>query len=89
MAHAQMLPTPVELMNSSCIDRLNVRGVVPAINMSGLNARLSPAALPLPNPLQRVSASMRTKALQGTSPLAGEALVATRPVASVLEKKCS
>src|ERR1700728_2425015 len=54
--------------------------------MSGLNARLSPAPLPLLNALQRSSARCTTEALQGTSPLVREAFVATRPVARVLEK---
>jgi hypothetical protein len=56
------------------------------INMSGLNARLSPTPLSLPYPLQRLPARVRTEALQGTSPLLRESLVAPRPVARMLEK---
>jgi hypothetical protein len=54
--------------------------------MSGLNARLSKAPLSLPDALQRAPALRRTEALQGTSPLVREALVAPRPVAGVIEK---
>jgi len=57
-----------------------------AFNMSGLNARLSPAPLSLDDPLQRPLARLATEALQGTSPLARESLIAARPVARVLEK---
>jgi len=56
------------------------------INISRLNARLFPAPLPLLNPFQRAPAGLRTKTLQGTSPLWRESLVAPRPVAGVLEK---
>jgi hypothetical protein len=56
------------------------------INISGLNAHLFPASLPLLNPLQRAPARGATEALQGTSPLPGESLVAPWPVAGVLEK---
>jgi hypothetical protein len=56
------------------------------INMSGLNARLFPAPLPLLHPLQCSPALLRTEALQGTSPLMGESLVTARPIARVLEK---
>jgi hypothetical protein len=58
-----------------------------AINMSGLNARLSPPPLALDDPLHRAPARCATEALQGTSPLLCEALVASRPVARVPEKK--
>jgi hypothetical protein len=54
--------------------------------MSGLNARLLPALLALLHSLQRAPTRSATKALQGTSPLVCEALIATRPVARVLEK---
>ena len=54
--------------------------------MSGLNARLFPAALPLGDSLQRPPARLRTKALQGTSPLVRELLIAPRPVAGMVEK---
>jgi hypothetical protein len=57
-----------------------------AINMSGLNARLFPAQFPIHNPPQGAPARVRTEALQGTSPLARESLVAPRSVARVLEK---
>jgi hypothetical protein len=56
------------------------------INISRLNARLFPAPLPLLNPFQCPPAGLRTKTLQGTSPLWRESLVAPRPVAGVLEK---
>jgi hypothetical protein len=55
--------------------------------MPGLNARLSPAAFPLRHPLQRSSARLRTEALQRTSPLMRESLVAPWPVAGVRKKK--
>jgi hypothetical protein len=55
--------------------------------MSGLNARLFPPPLPLLNPFQRAPAGLRTKTLQGTSPLWRESLVASRPVAATVEKK--
>jgi hypothetical protein len=54
--------------------------------MSGLNARLFPAPLPLLDPLQRTPARGATKALQGTSPLRGESFVAPRPIAGAREK---
>jgi hypothetical protein len=54
--------------------------------MSGLNPRLFPAPLPLLNPFQRAPACRATKALQGTSTLLRESLVAPRPVAGLLEK---
>jgi len=54
--------------------------------MSGLNPRLLPAPLSLLNPFQRSPACPATKALQGTSTLLRESLVAPRPVAGVLEK---
>ena len=54
--------------------------------MSGLNARLFPTPLPLLDPLQRAPARVRTEALQGTSPLVRESLIAARPVARVREK---
>jgi hypothetical protein len=54
--------------------------------MSGLNPRLLPAPLSLLNPFQRSPACRATKALQGTSTLLRESLVAPRPVAGVLEK---
>jgi len=54
--------------------------------MSGLNARLSPAPLPIDNSLQGATACGRTEALQRTSPLLREVLVAAWPVARVLEK---
>jgi hypothetical protein len=54
--------------------------------MSGLNARLLPAALPLPNAIQRSTARCRTETLQGTSPLTREAFVTARPIATVVEK---
>jgi hypothetical protein len=57
------------------------------INMSGLNARLFPPPLALDDPLQRAPARCATEALQGTSPLLCEALVAARPVAGLPEKK--
>jgi hypothetical protein len=57
-----------------------------AINISGLNARLFPAPFPLPHPLQRLPARVRTEALQRTAPLLRESLVASRPAARVLEK---
>jgi hypothetical protein len=57
-----------------------------AINMSGLNAGLLPAPLPLLDPLECSPARLRTEALQRTSPLLRESLVAARPVAGVLEK---
>jgi len=57
-----------------------------AINISGLNARLSPAPLPLLDALQSSPARGATEALQGTSPLVREALVAPRPVAGMREK---
>jgi hypothetical protein len=56
------------------------------INMSGLNPRLFPAPLPLLHSLQRLPAGARTEALQGTSPLQREVLVAPWPVARVREK---
>jgi hypothetical protein len=55
--------------------------------MSGLNARLFPAPLPLLDPFQRSPACARTETLQGTSPLLREALVAPRPIATTIEKK--
>jgi hypothetical protein len=57
------------------------------VNMSGLKARLFPAALPFDDSLQRAPARPATKALQRTSPLVRESLVAPRPVARLLEKK--
>jgi hypothetical protein len=54
--------------------------------MSGLNARLSPAPFPIHNSLQGATACVRTEALQRTSPLLREVLVAPWPVARVLEK---
>jgi hypothetical protein len=54
--------------------------------MSGLNARLFPAPFPIDNPLQGATAFLRTKALQRTSPLLREVLVAAWPVAGVREK---
>jgi hypothetical protein len=54
--------------------------------MSGLNARLFPAPFPLLNAFQSLPACRATEALQGTSPLPGESLVAARPVARMLEK---
>jgi hypothetical protein len=54
--------------------------------MSGLNARLFPAPFPLLNAFQRSPARRATEALQGTSPLVCESLVAARPVAGVREK---
>jgi len=54
--------------------------------MSGLNARLFPAPFPLLNAFQRSPARRATKALQGTSPLGREVLVAARPVARWIEK---
>jgi hypothetical protein len=56
------------------------------INISGLNARLLPAPLALVDPLQGLPAGQRTEVLQGTTPLAQESFVATRPVAFMLEK---
>jgi hypothetical protein len=56
------------------------------INMSGLNARLLPALLPLLHSLQRLPAFVRTEPLQRASPLPRESLVAARPVARVREK---
>jgi hypothetical protein len=64
-------------------------GVSLTINMPGLNARLLPALLPLLHPLQRLPAFVRTEALQRTSPLPRESLVAPRPVARVREKNVS
>jgi hypothetical protein len=55
--------------------------------MFGLNARLLPAPLPLPNPFQCAPARQATETLQGTSPLLRELLPAARPVTGVLEKK--
>ncbi len=55
--------------------------------MSGLTPAPSPALLSLPNTLQRTPAWVRAEALQGTSPLARESLVAARPVAAAIEKK--
>jgi len=57
------------------------------INMSGLNARLFPAPFAIHHSLQRPPTRRGTKALQGTSPLAYESLVAARAVAGVREKK--
>jgi hypothetical protein len=57
------------------------------INISGLNARLFPAPFPLFNQLQRAPAGVRTETLQGTSPLPHEGLVASWPVARMIEKK--
>jgi hypothetical protein len=54
--------------------------------MSGLNARLFPAPLALLHALHRAPAGVRTEALQGTSPLVREVLVAPWPVTGVLEK---
>jgi hypothetical protein len=54
--------------------------------MSGLNARLFPAPFPLLNAFQRSPARHATEALQGTSPLVCEPLVAARPVAGMREK---
>jgi hypothetical protein len=54
--------------------------------MSGLNARLSPAPLSLGDPLQRSLARLATEALQGTSPLVRESLIAAWPVAAMVEK---
>jgi hypothetical protein len=56
------------------------------INISRLNARLFPAPLPLLNPFQRAPADLRTKTLQGISPLWRESLVAPRPVTGMLKK---
>jgi hypothetical protein len=52
--------------------------------MSGLNARLFPA--PLPNPLQRAPARLRTETLQRTAPPLRKSLVAARPVTAMIEK---
>jgi hypothetical protein len=57
-----------------------------AINISGLNARLPPVPLSLLDSLQGSPAGLRAEALQRTSPLVREALVAPRPVAGMLEK---
>jgi hypothetical protein len=54
--------------------------------MSGLNARLFPTPLPLGYSLYRAPAQCATKVLQGTSPLACEALVAAWPIAAMVEK---
>jgi hypothetical protein len=54
--------------------------------MSGLNARLFPAPLSFSDPLERAPARRATKTLQGTSTAMGKSLVASRPVAGVLEK---
>jgi len=54
--------------------------------MSGLNARLFPAPLALLNAFQRPPARRATEALQRTSPLGHEVLVAAWPVAGVREK---
>ncbi len=54
--------------------------------MSGLNPRLFPSPLSLLDALQRTSARVRTEALQGTSPLAHESLVAAGPVTAMVEK---
>jgi hypothetical protein len=87
MANAQMLPTPIELMKLQLHRQAEwERESSLAINMSGLNACLFPAPLPLVDPLQRPAARRTTKALQGASPLRGESFVAPRSVARVLEK---
>ena len=55
----------------------------------GVGARLldrSGRTVRLTDALHRVPASVRAIVLQGTSPLACESLVATRPVARLLEK---
>jgi hypothetical protein len=62
------------------------RGIALALNMSGLNARLPPAPLALLDSLHGAPACMRTEALQGASPLVREVLVASWPVAGMLEK---
>jgi len=54
--------------------------------MSGLKARLLPASFPLLNAFQRSPARRATEALQRTSPLLCESLVAARSVAGVREK---
>jgi hypothetical protein len=56
------------------------------INISRLYARLFPAPLPLLYPFQRAPAGLRTKTLQGTSPLWRESLVAPRPITGLIEK---
>jgi hypothetical protein len=65
---------------------MNVRPARLRINIFGLNPRLFPAALPFKDALYRVSASVRTVVLQGTSPLACESLVTAGPVAGMIEK---
>jgi hypothetical protein len=55
--------------------------------MSGLSARLFPAALSLFDSPQRAPARMRTETLQRRSPLPLESFIAARPVARMLEKK--
>ena len=55
------------------------------INISGLNTRLFPASLALLDPLQSMPAGLLTEVLQGTTPLTQESLVATGPVAFMLE----
>jgi hypothetical protein len=57
--------------------------------MSGLNARLFPAPLSLPNPLQRTPAHLRTETLQRTAPPLRKSLVAARPVTAMIEKNVS
>jgi len=57
--------------------------------MSGLNARLFPAAFPIYNSLQGATACVRTEALQGTSPLLREAFVTARPITRPREKNVS
>jgi hypothetical protein len=54
--------------------------------MSGLKARLFPTPFPLLNAFHRSPARRATEALQGTSPLVRESLVAAWTVARVREK---
>jgi len=68
------------------LDTLKVRESWLAINISGLKARLLPAALPFPDALQRTPARRRTETLQGASQLTREAFVTARPIATVDEK---
>jgi hypothetical protein len=54
--------------------------------MSGLNARLFPAPLSFPHPLQRPPARRATETLQRTAPPLRKSLVAARPITAMIEK---